>query len=568
MIYQKSKAKEIIADKEQLHKTVSETLGIMADIVGRTLGPGGNPVLIERDGLSPLATKDGVTVAKSLGLSQADANIIVDAAKEICINTAKQAGDGTTTAIVLANELVKRGQLFLKNNPKYNPQRMINEFNTAYTSVIVPFLREASIAIDEEYQLKHVATISANGDSQTADIVVDAVMAAGDDGTVLINEGQDSITKVETVDGYIVTTGLKDIGQMGPAFINDKAGQQVKMDEGLIVLYDGAINDLKVPGAIQGAVADQAGFTDGTPIIVLAHSFADSVLEKFAKSTKSGLTIVPIRTPRSGLPNGASEFLNDMAAYTGGMIYDPGNVDNMKKEDLGTFVEAKVNMYESFISCDPDLGEVEERIVELRSIEKAAFSEMDKSFVRAAIAKLTGGVATIIVGGNSDLEIREKKGRVEDAVEAVRSAIAEGIVPGGATMHLRLAKELSSRRDKSVAWDILIDALRAPFDLLMTNCGEDPSSVYMAIKEYVEDTQTVRPALVFDANEHKTVDPLDVGIIEPAKVVRVSISNALSVASLLTTLGGIVVVPRDGNLEMQMELANQAFSNMMSTAEE
>jgi len=566
MIYTKSKAKAILSDKDQLRKTVSETIGVMAEIVGRTLGPGGNPVLIERDGLAPLATKDGVTVAKALGLANAEANIIVDAAKEICINTAKQAGDGTTTAIVLANELVKRGQIFLESNPKYNPHRVVNELNYAYQSVIVPFLSKASLPIDTEDQLKSVATISANGDLFTADIVVEAVMAAGDDGTVLINEGRDAVTKVETVDGYIVTTGLKDLGQIGPAFINDKAGQQVKMDAGLVILYDGAVNDLKVPGAIQNCIADDQGYTDGTPIIVLAHSFADSVLDKFAKSTKNGLTIVPVKTPRSGLPNGASEFLNDMAAYTGALIYDPGNVDNMNQDGLGKFVEANVNMYETFISAVSDPGEVEERIVELRSIEKAAFSEMDKSFIRAAIAKLTGGVATIIVGGNSDLEIREKKGRVEDAVEAVRSAIAEGVVPGGASMHLRLAKELYTADDKKASWDILIEALRSPFNLLMTNCGEIPEEIYSLIKDSVESVTTVRPELVFDANNHETVEPMAAGIIEPSKVIRVSIGNALSVASLLTTLGGIVVVPRDGNLEMQMELANQAFSNMMDTA--
>ena len=560
MIYTKSKAKEIIADRDQLRKTVSDTIGIMADIVGRTLGPGGNPIIIEREGLAPLITKDGVTVAKSLGLPRADANIVVDAAKEICINTAKQAGDGTTTAIVLANELVKKGQTFLKDNPKYNPQKMINELNTAYTDIIVPFLENISVSIDTEEQLKNVATISANGDTVTANIVVEAVMAAGDDGTVLINEGQDSITRVETIDGYIVTTGLKDIGQIGPVFINDRAGQQVKMDEGLIILYDGAVNDLKLPGAIQSCIADNQGYTDGTPIIVLAHSFADSVLEKFAKSTKAGLTIVPVKTPRSGLPNGASEFLNDMSAYTGGMIFDPSNVDNMLREHLGIFVTATVNMYETFISCSPNSGDIEERLVELRSIEKAAFSEMDKSFIRAAIAKLTGGVATITVGGNSDLEIREKKGRVEDAVEAVRSAIAEGVVPGGATVHLRLARELYNSKDKKASWGILIEALRAPFDLLMTNCGEDPEYIYGVLQQ--------NPELVFDANIHDTVEPMEAGIIEPAKVIRVSIGNALSVASLLTTLGGIVVVPRDSNLEMQMDLANQAFSNMMSTAEE
>jgi chaperonin GroEL len=558
MIYQKSKAKDIISDKERLVKTVAETINRMATIVGATLGPGGRPVLIERDGLSPLITKDGVTVAKSLGLAASDANIIVDAAKEICINTAREAGDGTTTAIVLANAIVKHGHKFLEANPKYNPQRMINELQDAYSSVVIPHLKEKAIKATTEQQLEHVAEISANGDKDIARCVVKAVVSAGEDGTVLINEGQGNVTRVETIDGYIVTSGLKDLGQIGPAFINDKSNQQVKMDMGYVVLYDGSLNDLKVPGLIQTAVADEGGFSDGTPIIVFAHSFADTVLDKFAKTTKGGLTIVPVKTPRSGLPNGASMFLQDMAAYTGGTVYDPGNVESMDLEGFGNFESARVNMYEAFIMGEPESEAIESRVKELKSIADAAFSEMDKAFIRAAIAKLTGGVSTIYVGGTSDLEIREKKGRVEDAVEAVRSAIAEGIVPGGCSTHLELVDVLVKHKDRKSSWLVLASALMEPFGLLMSNCGEQAA-------EIIKDMPNGK---VFDANLHKYVDPYQAGIIEPAKVVRVSIGNALSVAALLTTLGGIVVVPRNSDMEMQMELANQAFQNMMGTVNE
>jgi len=565
MYYQKSKAKDIVTDPSTISSVVADTVDRMAKIVGSTLGPGGRKVIIEREGLSPLATKDGVTVAKSLGVANAEANLIIDSAKEICLNTAKDAGDGTTTAIVLASSIIKNGHRFLNSNPKYNPQRMIDELQSAYNKVIVPFLKFVAIPTETEEQLKHVATISANGDTEIASVAVEAVVAAGDDGHVLFHESQGGKTYVEMSDGYIVTKGLKDLGQIGPAFINDNANQQVKMDQGHVVLYDGSINDLKVPGLIQDCVTDEGGFADGTPILIFAHNFSDAVLDRFAKTTKSGHLVVPVKTPRNGLPNGASMFLQDMSVYTDATVFTPADVDEMELEDFGKFDSARVNMYECFVMNQPNMEDIEERIGELKAIQNAAMSEMDKSHIRAAIAKLTCGVTTIHVGGTSELEIREKVGRVEDAVEAVRSAIAEGIVSGGCSMHLKLAAQLANHENKMPSWDILIESLQAPFKLLLSNCGESYEEVYPHLSDEFMSLGASLPSTVFDANKHELVNPIDSGIIEPTKVVRVSIANALSVASLLTTLGGIIVVPRNSDMEMQMELANQTFQNMLSS---
>ena len=567
-MFNKMKAKQILADKNKIRELVSKTIDEMALLVGATLGPGGNPVLIERDGMPPLVTKDGVTVARNIGVSDAAANTIVEAAKEICINTAKDAGNGTTTAIVLADALIKEGRDFLSVRPKYNPQRMISELKNAYSQVVIPFLQDAAVKVDNEDQLRFVATISANGDKEVANVVVKAVMDAGDDGTVLINESHGGKTYVEVSEGYIITTGLKDLGQIGPSFINDKANQQVKMDKGYVVLYDGSLNDLKVPGLIQDAVADDGGFSDGTPIIIFAHSFADNVLDKFAKTTKGGLIVIPIKTPRSGLPNGASMFLDDMAAYTGATVFNPANVGDLDETGLGEFDSAKVNMYESLIVATPEVGAIDLRVGELKAITEAAISELDRSFLRAAIAKLSGGISIIHVGGTSDLEIREKKARVEDAVEAVKSAIAEGIVTGGCGIHLILSQLILGHKDKTEAWNILADALRAPFKLLLKNCGEDYDEVWPKFEPHISEASSKLslPKEVFDANLHEMVDPIKTGIIEPAKVVRVSIGNAISVASLLTTLGGIIVVPRDISMEGQAELAQSAFKSMMEIA--
>lgn len=563
MLYEKQKAKEITTDKAEIKRIVQGALNEMSAIVGSTLGPGGRTVLMERDNLAPLATKDGVTVAKAVGMANAQASVVVEAAKEICLRTAKEAGDGTTTAIVLANALVQNASNFLEADPKYNPQRMINDLNKLYEGVIVPFLKKYAKSVKSREELINVATISANGDSTIATAAVDAVMAAGEDGQVLVEEADDATIRVESMEGCIVTSGLKDLGPIGISFINDRANQQAKMDEGLVFLFDGSLNDLKVPAAIQQAVEGTNLY--GKPIIVFAHHFADVVLDKFAKTTKGGYTVVPVKTPMGGVANSRVMFLHDVAAYTSASVYDPANLDVALEAGLefGTFRTAKVNFYETFLTADSDPDLLGARIEELKSIAAIAPNDREKMFVRAAISKLTGGVSTIWVGGGSELEAREKKARVEDAVEAVRSAIAEGIIPGGCGVHLVLADILRRHPGRLDSWVIMEQALMEPFKLLLTNCGEDFHDIWNAMGKYVTGTDHP-PTHIFDANTHKLVQPELVGIIEPAKVCRVSIGNALSVASILSTLGGLVVSPRDAGLENQLALAKSSFRDMMS----
>lgn len=556
-LYEKSKAKDIIYDKEHLRKTVQETINKMATVVGATLGPGGRPVLIERDGKPCIASKDGVTVAKSLGLEKAEDNMIIEACKEICVNTAKDAGDGTTTAIVLANAIIKHGQDFVSSNSKYNPQRLVNELDDLYHSVIVPHIKSRAVPAETEDELINVATISSNGDKRIARTVVEAVMAAGDDGHVLIEEAQGDEMKVDTIDGYVVTSGLKDIGQLGPMFMNDKGNQQCLMDDGHVFLYNGTISDTKVLGYLEQALQEDefGGLSyDGSPVLIVAHEFSDNALDKIAQQTKSGVTLCPIKTPRSGLPNSKSILLEDIAAYTGATVYDASDIGGIEQDGLGSFTSAKSNMYETFIVSESDSDLIDARVKQLKAIEKSCFSDMDKMHVRANIAKLTGGISTIYVGGVSDLQVRERKARVEDAVEAVRSAIAEGVVPGGCKIQLELREILAKHEDRQESWVIMEEAFKEPFRMLLENCGEDYKDIQPQLKE----------GQVFDANKHEFVEPMSSGIIEPAKVARVAIGNALSVASLLISLGGIVCVPRDASLENQLAMSKQTFQDMMS----
>jgi chaperonin GroEL len=260
-------------------------------------------------------------------------------------------------------------------------------------------------------------------------------------------------------------------------------------------------------------------------------------------------------------------FLYDMAAYTDADVVDVANLEFYAAEDtldeaFGSFINAKINMYETFVTSEQNHEKIEARIAELKAIAEVAPDERQKMFAKAAISKLTGGVSTIWVGGGSELEAREKKARVEDAVEAVRSAIAEGIIPGGCGVHLVLSDIIAKTENRPLSWDIMIHALRAPFEVLLSNCGEDFTDVWNALERHIVG-QKQPPQYIFDANAHKIVNPYQAGIIEPAKVCRVSLGNALSVASLLITLGGIVVTPRDGAFENQLGIARDAFKTMM-----
>ena len=565
MMYVKSKTKDIVDNPQELREIVTSTLSRMAAVAGRTLGPGGAVTLIEREGMPPLLTKDGVTVIKSLGLPNAAANTVLDTCKEISLNTARDAGDGTTTAIVLADALVKVGSEFMANNKRYNPQRLVNQIRKCYETVVLPYLKEVAQEVKSDEDLKRVALISANGDEDVANVVVKAFMSAGEDGHILIQEDQGGGMRVETVDGYIVTSGLRDIGAIGSAFINDRANQQVRMDAGLVVLFDGTLNDLVLPAAIQAAFeSDEAYF--GKPILVMAHGFADPVIEKFLKTSKGGVTVLPVKVPKSTLANSKTMFLQDMAAYTGGTVMDPASAPSFTGEDFGAFTSAKINTYETFIQSESESELVEARVAELKAVMASAHSEHDRAHLRAAIAKLTGGISTVWVGGMTDAEVRERRDRVQDAVEAVRSAVAEGIVAGGAATHIAISQRIRAVAGLDPAWHILAIALERPFEVLLFNCGEDDrtAEIKEAIRASVGSDGV--PKVIFDAEKHDFMNPFEAGIVEPAKVHRVAIGNAISVASLMVTLGGIVVSPRDYNLETQMELSKSALKDMMNEA--
>lgn len=565
-LYEKTKAKEILVNKDEIKNLVTKSISDMAELVGSTLGPAGRTVLIERDNLSPFLTKDGVTVAKSIGYKNASQNVIVEAAKEICLNTGKEAGDGTTSAVVLADALIKNGNKYLENNPTENPQSVARELSNVYNDIIIPTIREYSIKTETEKDLINVATISANGDKEVADVVVKAVMTAGEDGHVVIAEDLGNKLRAEYIDGYIVTSSLRDLGALGTIFINDRKNQQAKLNDGIMFLYNGEINDHGVLGKLQDLINNNDTLRN-CPIILFAHAFSDTVLEILAKNFKAGLSIIPIKTPVSPITTSRVMFLQDMAAYSGGNVIDAGTINELDIDDLGEFREAHINIYECVMYCDVDnefaQERIKKRIEELNAIHEAAKSEFDRMHIKANINKISGGVSTIFVGGISELEIRERKARVEDAVEAVKSAIAEGIIAGGASMYLAISKELLSHKDYNTRWNIIIDSLIRPIEKMLYNCGEDKIDTLINGVLNGIDINKKTIGKIFDANRRHEVDPYIAGIIEPSKVIRVALGNAISVASMLITLGGVVVIPRDMDFERQVDLQKDAMRSIM-----
>ena len=560
MIYTKSKNKEILSKKPEIQALVSKVIMEAAEIVGSTFGPGGNVVLLEREELAPLVTKDGVTVLKSLGFSKASENIILDICKEISLNTAKTAGDGTTTAIVLANAIYHHGLDFIKNNPKYNPQKFIRELNDCYNSVIIPYLKEKAISVELEEDLEKVALISCNGDEAISKIVSNAVVSAGEDGVVLIQENQGGELKIDTVDGYIITSGLKNIGSDGTLFFNDKASQQVILESGLILIYDGSMTDLNLLSKVQDCLENDSEIY-GKPLIIIANSFADNIVDRFVKATRGGIPIIPIKPPLDFLPK--QIFLHDMEAYTGAKVMDGGSIGSFSSDDFGSFKNAKINLYECFLKCDLNSEKIDQRAEELKSLMSSAFSDMDRDHYKKHISQLTGGLVTIFVSGMTDVEIREKKDRIQDAIEAIRSAISEGIVLGGCATQITLSSIISNTPNAKPSWKVLSDALLSPLKLLLNNCGEGElySQIIDSMLGEIKDNNKITK--IFNADTHQFEDGFNSGIIEPAKVHKVAIGNSLSIASILVTLGGVVSAPLNPELEAQLEASKMMMNSMM-----
>lgn len=560
----KSVAKLVESDRQRLQNIVSKTMDRVAAIVGATLGPGGQPVLIERseEGLPPFVTKDGVTVFRAIGFPEAAAHCVMEVMRDAAIRTANEAGDGTTTATVLAEAIMRYVRQYCADNPQVSPQKVVREMGVTFRDEIEPAVRGWSrkARLDKRAGrklLRAVARVSANGDDDLAAAVMECFDITGDEGNVTIVESSGPTRyEVERVRGYAVPTGYEEsCGRYSARFLNDHGNQRCVLEKPLFLLYHGVISDIHTIQSLLEKVGAAWAADDSSNhnVVVVAIGFSDSVLAQLALNfeTNGTINVFPLMVPLSPQTNGQIGFLQDLAAVTGATILDllsraPANATLV---DLGRGVDG----FEAYRFRSSVLGYADEtllglRVDELNSMLENPESQLDAVLLRERRAKLSGGIAKLRVIGSSNGELKERRDRAEDAVCAVRGAITKGVLPGGGWTLLALGKALS---ESEVNSEILRPALLAPVAKLFSNAGfTDQTEVDKILSEVSASSgDDALAPIVFDFLAGTFVDPYRDGLLDSTPAVLEAIRSSLSIAGLMGTLGGLIVQPRDEVLE-------------------
>ena len=566
----KSVSKHIDPKGPHLRKIVAETMRTIADVVGATLGPGGQAVLIERyeHGMPAIITKDGVTVFRALGFDHPTAHCVMEAARDAAVHTANEAGDGTTTATILSEAIVRLIDEYCSKNKRVSPQRIVRHLETTFRDYIEPAIKQLSVKakLDDEAgerMLRAVATVSANGDKELSDAVMNCFGYTGDDGNVTIMEvAGPSHYEEEHIQGFPIGIGYEDsCSKFYNKFINDPGSQRAVLDKPAFLLYNGRINEIQqlVSLISQTVEAYQRPSDFGLDepfthnIVIVATGYSDTVLASLGMTFEDpgSQNVFPLQIPNnSPQSNAQNEFLLDLSAVTGAPICDPVSkpLAELTLADLGTGCEMfEASRFRSTIVGFSDEFLLEQRIGELKQQLSNPESQLDALYLNERVAKLSSGIARLKVFGSSNVELKEKRDRAEDAVCAVRGAIKHGCLPGGAWTLLKLCQILP-HNDFNDA--ILRRAFLAPFDRLMVNSGIvleslEAERIVEAILQGIKDDKPV----VYDFLESKHVNPYEGGILDSTPAVLEAIRNAISIAALLGTLGGVVVFNRDGELE-------------------
>lgn len=566
----KSASKIMIPSSESLTKMTVDTLDHMADMAGTTLGPGGKQVLIERPemNMKPIVTKDGVTVIKSLGFEHPVRQLILEAARDAAIRTATEAGDGTTTATVLSSAIVRETIEVVKNNPKISPQQIVREMQRIVPEIVkkIDSYRIDVTGDNYESTLLKVATLSANGDSDLAQKVVDGLNMVGDEGDmtiVEINGGGDSRYVLERINGYTVDRGYEESARnLAQGFINDRSGTMVVLERPMFVLYDGVINDFgqvfdaltKLNDALQ-----KKGVQDRS-VVLVAHGFSDIMLGDLHTNwnhPKAAIKIFPLATPQRAILNWQTNFLYDLQAYTGTPVFNPADRPIIDMDPEAMINSNRVKRFEcsrfkAMVFADEDADATAIRVEELKEQRKNPESEYELNDLNVRIGKLTSGIVRLNIHGSSAGETREKRDRAEDAWMAIKGAIKNGAVPGGGYVLVRLAAWLQVAGDtlkpgaRKYAVDILGEALLNPVRLLYKNYGYNSDDTEAQIAKMLNnDEQT------FNILEEAWVAKED--LLDSLPAVAEAVRNSISISSLLGTMGGIVAFKRDHDTDKAEE---------------
>ena len=517
-------SKQISFSKEAREKLLSG-VNQLADAVVCTLGPSGRNVFIQQQGGNPTSTKDGVTVAKEVELEDPIENTGAQAVKQVAIESARLAGDGTTTATLLAREIYSQGLSELQNANAVEVKRGID----IATKAVIQYLREKySKEVTEEEQIKQVATISGNNDPEVGNLIATAMDKVGRDGLVTIEESKTGETYLETVEGMQFNRGYK-----SPYFVTDNNTMTSVLNNPLILITDKRIQHVKEMLPLLESVSQQ-----NKDLLIIADDIDGEALSTLVVNKMRGiLRVVAVKAPEFGDKKKA--MLEDIAALTGGTVVSEEKGMKLDKFNLEWFGKSrKVTVGKDDTTIVDGKGSEEaitKRIEELKEQIDNTVSPYEKEILQDRLAKLIGGVAMIHVGGHTEVEMKEKKDRVDDALHATKAALQEGILPGGgiallnASFHLTEHPLVAQHPDQERGFDIIIKALQKPFKQILANAGET-SEVIEERVNYIFDNHKW---IGFNPRTGEYVDMLEEGIIDPTKVTRLALENAASVAGTM-----------------------------------
>jgi chaperonin GroEL len=515
LLFQDEGRRKILSGVEQLARAVKVTLG-----------PKGRNVVLDKKFGSPTITKDGVTVAKEVELEDPFENMGAAMVKEVAEKTSDIAGDGTTTATVLAEAIYREG---LKNvTAGSNPMELKRGIEKAVEKVVEE-LQKLSKPIKDKKEIAQVATIAANGDTIIGDLIADAMEKVGKDGVITVEEAKSTATTLEVVEGMQF-----DQGYLSPYFVTDAERMEVVLDDPYILIHEKKISNLKDLLPLLEKVARSS-----KPLVIIAEEVEGEALATLVVNKIRGtLSICAVKAP--GYGDRRKAMLDDIATLTNGkaITEDLGiKLENVDVEDLGKAKRIRIDKETTTIveGAGKDAA-IKARVAQLRKQIETSDSDYDKEKLQERLAKLSGGVAVINVGAATETEMKEKKARVEDALHATRAATQEGIVPGGGVAFLRTIPALEKMKlegDEKIGVDIIKRAIEEPLRQITQNAGLEGSVVVHRIK-------TEKTNIGYDVSQDAYVDMLEAGVIDPTKVTRSALQNAASIAALLLTTEAIV----------------------------
>jgi chaperonin GroEL len=493
----------------------------LADAVKVTLGPRGRNVIISKSFGAPTVTKDGVTVAKEIELKDALENMGAQMVKEVASKTNDLAGDGTTTATVLAQAIVKEG---LKNVAAgANPMELKRGIDMAVTRIVDNLIEQSMEVGDSSDKIKQIASISANNDDVVGDLIAQAFGKVGKEGVITVEEAKGTETYVDVVEGMQF-----DRGYLSPYFVTDSEKMTTELEDPYILIVDKKISSMKDLMPVLEPAAQS-----GKPLLIIAEDVEGEALATLVVNKLRGsLKIAAVKAP--GFGDRRKAMLEDIAILTGGTVISEERgftLENATLDMLGTAEKVDIDKDNTtIVNGSGNEADIKNRINQIKSQIETTTSDYDKEKLQERLAKLAGGVAVLYVGAASEVEMKEKKDRVDDALHATRAAVEEGIVPGGGVALVRALKALEGFElgsdDENTGVQIVAKAIESPMRTIVHNAGGEGSVV---INKVIESGQG------YDANTETYVDMLSAGIIDPTKVTRVALQNAASVSGMILT---------------------------------